>query len=266
MTRRLAPLVLLACAALPIALACGGDSKSGTSTPAASASAASQTSGASGVSPKLDAPANKYTVLREDLSGGPWIVDIPNTFVHDAKSYGQKPVFESAQDGESKLRQWGYLGGYESALVPDGRLQALLAGGYLVTTEVHLFQDEEGAKKAFAYLDGRIRSIGGQGVQTIKIDGVGNQSDAYTVISGKVGTSNVDRAAYNIVFRRGNLVASVLTVGAQPFMKVDMARSIAAIIDSKALGTTATITPTPTSNFTPPAGSVPQASPTAAGR
>lgn len=255
MLRRHLPLALLACAVFALAAACGNGSDDPTPAVSSSGTAANGTPvPVNTSSPALTAPASKYAVLREEMGKG-FIVDIPATFDLDAKDYAGTSAFTSQSDGEAKLADWGYVGGYETGLIPEGRIQALLAGGAIVHMEVHLFKDEDGAKKLFNHLDTTFRN---NGAQPIKIDPVGNQSAAYTVISGKVGTSNVDQAAHTVLFRRGNMVATTLTIGASTFMTVEPAREVAAKIDSKAVGGGELITPTPTSNFTPPPNSVPQ--------
>jgi hypothetical protein len=120
--------------------------------------------------------------------------------------------------------------------------------------EIHLFKDEPGAKKAFEYFENRLKN----GAQSVNSTPVGNQSSAWKTVSGKVRSSQVDAAYHRIVFRRGNMVAVVLTYGADPFMKVDRVRALAQMVDEKALGQKATVEPTPTGNFTPPANTAPR--------
>lgn len=254
MNRRHLALAILACAVFSLAAACGSGAKGDTPTTSAANTAASGTTApGNNTSPSLSGPVSKYIVLREEMGKG-YIVDIPATFDLDAKSYGKTAAFKSADEGEAALNQWGYLGGYETGLIPEGRLQALLTGSAIFHMEVHLFNDDDGAKKLFSHLDSALKA---NGAQAIKIDPVGNQSAAYTVVSGKVGTSNVDQVAHTVILRRGNLVAAVLTIGALPYMTIDPAHEVAAMIDQKALKKDGLITPTPTSNFTPPANSVP---------
>lgn len=254
MSRRRLPLVFLACAALAaIAAACGDESPktvtARTASPAVSAQGA-----ASNASPTLAGPASKYSLLRDDVAKG-YITDIPGTFVLDAKSYGKTTIFDSPAAGEAKLTEWGYVGGFETGMTPEGRNTAILQGAFAINIESHLFKDEEGAKKAYAYFDARIKS---SGAQQVKTDSVGNQSAAYTLIQGKFPSSNVDIAFHRVLFRRGNLVSVLLTIGAQPFMTVDPVYALAVVVDDKALARRDAIEPTPTSNYTPPANSVPR--------
>ena len=169
------------------------------------------------------------------------------------------------------LTGWNYLGGFQTAMVPEGRDTAILNGSYNIHIETHLFKTPENAKSAYDYFLGVIK--GNAGAQPVTTSSVGNESYATKTVNGKLGKTTIDAAYHQIIFRRGNMVAIVLTYGAEPFMKVDTARQLAAIVDEKALGRTEPIAPTPTSNYTPPvfssattspkAGATP-ASPTAA--
>ena len=61
----------------------------------------------------------------------------------------------------------------------------------------------------------------------------------------RLGTSDIPEVFHRFVFRRGNLVAMVQTVGAQPYMSIDQARNTAILIDGRATGNLAAYTPTP---------------------
>ena len=75
----------------------------------------------------------KVTVddMGKDASTGnaAYLTDLKSTFVLDAKSYGKTSAFATADEGEKLLNQWGYLGGYETGLIPEGRDTAVLNGG-----------------------------------------------------------------------------------------------------------------------------------------
>ena len=243
--------------------ACGGDdAPAADSKPPASGTATGGTSSPStgqvqpnnpSTAPTLQMPASRFAISQEDLDTG-YITDIPATFVLDVKNYGKTATFPSAQEGESLLTQWGYVGGYETGYSPEGRDVAVLNGAYFIKVEIHLFKDESGAKKAFEYFENRLKN----GAQSVNSTPVGNQSSAWKTVSGKVRSSQVDAAYHRIVFRRGNMVAVVLTYGADPFMKVDRVRALAQIVDDKALGQKAAVEPTPTTNFTPAANTAPR--------
>jgi hypothetical protein len=199
--------------------------------------------------PALSGPASKYSVLLADVGTNAYLTDVPRIFVLDAKSYGGTSGFSSPQEGETLLSKWGYVDGYEAALNPEGFITAVLNGAYFIYVETHIFKSSDGAHEAFKYFQDRIRANGiGQAVTT---SAVGNESGAWKTVQGKVGSSNISQAAHQIVFRRGNLVAIVQTVGADPFMRVDQVRAIAAIVDGKALGQLEALAPTPSTYRTP---------------
>jgi hypothetical protein len=201
-----------------------------------------------------------YSISQDDLGPG-YITDIPATFVLDVQNYGKTATFSSEQEGQDLLTKWGYLGGYETGYSPEGRDVAVLNGAYYIKVEVHLFKDETGAKKAFDYFENRLRQA--QSAQPVTAAQLGNQSSAWRTVFGKVPNSSVDAAYHRIVFRRGNLVSVVLTYGADPFMKVDTVRSLAVMVDQKALGEKTATEPTPVSSFVTPTPSSSGASPTA---
>ncbi|MCC7363325.1 MAG: hypothetical protein IT303_03050 [Dehalococcoidia bacterium] len=259
MRRWRTPLALSACAAAILfgaaaTTACGdkdgGDAAATTATGGSPGSTRTSTGSSSTASPQLDGPANKYSLLNPDDVGQNWITDIAGTFVLTAENYPKPPLFTDAASGKKLLEEWGYLGGFETGLTPEGRQTAVLNGSFYVLMEVHLFEDEAGAEKAYDYFIEKLN--GTKGVSPIGTERIGNESAAYKAIQGKVAGSTLDQAVHEVVFRRGNLVALAVTVGADSLMRVDSVLSLAAMIDEKALGTRAAPTPTPTTNFTPP--------------
>lgn len=247
LTRYLRTSVLLACAVgAPIIAACGGgdDTAAGTGTPRGASA------NDSAASPMLAMPVSRFAVSQDDL-GINFLVDIPATFNVTAEEYAKGASFASPAEGATALKQWGYIGGYETGYTPEGREKAVLNGAFYSKVETHLFKDEEGAKKAFAYFESRLK--GTTGTQLASANPVGNQWAAFQRLSGKVPATAVNAVYHQYIFRRGNLVAVVLTYGAEGFMKIESARELAAIIDEKALGRGNAVEPTPTSNYTPPA-------------
>lgn len=256
-------LVSLTCLLLPaLAAACGGDGYRSNGTAATSANEATGSPGAatnvassgaqttsSKVEPKLDAPASGFAILLQDLRIGDYLTDIPGTFVLDVKEYSMAPTFDSPAEGERLMTEWGYTDGYETRLIPEGRDKSVLNGAYYVPMEVHLLKDEAGAKKMFEYMLARIKT--NRLVEPAASGPVGNEYAAFRAIIGKVPDSTVDLAAYQIIFRRGNLIALVRTDGAAPFMKIEYTRAMALIIDAKALGERETVAPTPIPTPTP---------------
>lgn len=245
-------LLLAACALVivPVFAACGdddgGDDASALGSPATSNPA---NGSAAGPSPKLTAPAGKYSVSLEDI-GNAWLTDIANTYVIDATTYGKEPMlFGSEAEGKKLLAEWGYLEGYETAYIPEGRDDTVLKGGYYIKVETHLFEDAAGAQKAFAYFS---EYAGTSGATPVTIKPVGNGWVAFTFVAGTIANKRVNAVFHQIVFFRGNVLSIILTKGAQGFMQVDSAWELAKIADDKLLGERAAPEPTRTSNFKTP--------------
>ncbi len=234
--------------AIPLLAACGGDDDDGG--PTSPTGSPQATTNDNSTAPMLAMPVSRFSVTQEDL-GILFLVDIPATFSETAEEYAKGPSFASQSDGMALLKQWGYLGGYETGYTPEGREKAVLNGGYYSKVESHLFKDEEGAKKAFAYFEARLKGTAGN--QPVTATPVGNQWAAFQRLNGKVPGSSVSAVYHQYLFRRGNLVVAVLTYGADGFMKVEIARELATLVDQKALGKAEATEPTPTSNYTPPA-------------
>lgn len=239
-----------ACAALltPAMVACGGSNDVAAGT--ASAEPSRSSTNDNSVSPALVMPVSRFAVAQTDL-GTTFIVDIPATLRLTADDYAKAPVFSSVQEGQTLLKQWGYQGGYETGYTPEGREKAVLQGGFYSKIETHLFDDKEGAKKAFDRFASYLKATTGN--QPLIAQPVGNQYAAFQRIEGKVPNSSVNSVFHYYLFRRGNLVSVVFTYGADGFMKIDTARDLAHMVDQKALGKTEALEPTPASNYTPAA-------------
>ncbi len=203
--------------------------------------------------PQLDGPASKFSIAQFDLDSG-FLTDIPGTYVLDASNYGQTKTFATPEEGQRLLAEWGYIGGYETGYTPEGRERAVLQGAHYFWVESHLFEDQDGAAAAYSYFEERLRASGSEAVT---FPGLGNESSAWVRLGEKVYGSSVDSAFHRVVFRRGNLVSIVATWGAEPFMTVNVATTLGAIVDEKALGERDAPEPTPTSNFTPEVVSTP---------
>lgn len=254
-------LCAFALAAIPLLSACGGDAtvKAGNSTASASgsASAANDTKN----SPTLKMPVSRFAIDLNDL-GSAFITNVPDTYVLDATQYGHALTPQS-EDGVNMLKDWGYEGGYETAFRPEGESKAVLQqGAYYVTVETHLFQSDTGAKKMYDYFVGYLKGA----TPPVASEPLGNESSGYKFLSGTITNSTVRAADHRFIFRRGNLVTIVKTLGADPSMEasggIKTVRALAQIVDDKATGKRNAIEPTPTSNFTPSSG-IPNASPAA---
>ncbi|MGE3074565.1 MAG: hypothetical protein AB7N24_00435 [Dehalococcoidia bacterium] len=201
-------------------------------------------------SPQLSKPAGKYSVSLDDI-GNAWLTDIANTYVISSQSYCRKScLFASQTEGEKDLESWGYVEGYETAYIPEGRDDTVLKGGYYIKVETHLFETAEGANAAFDYFTAYAAS--GAGSAAVQISPVGNKSAGFETLGEKLGNTRVNAVYEQILFVRGNVLTVVLTKGAQGFMTPKEAWDLAVIADEKLLGERAAPEPTPTSNYKTP--------------
>jgi hypothetical protein len=234
----------LLAAVLAVSFACGGDGGGGDDDGDTGASLTTPTpfSNDPSVSPSLTGPASLYSISQDDLGPG-YITDISETFVLDADAYGDTEPLK-ADGGPGKLREWGYQAGYETGYTPEGRQTAVLNGSYYIQVETHLMDDEAGASALFDYFN---EFLAGTVAESVTVNAIGNESAAWRFIdpAHPVGDSNVPSEAHRYIFRRGNLVAVVLTWGAEPFMDVNTVYALAHIVDAKAMGEIALFEPTP---------------------
>ena len=260
-----ASLVCVGIAVLPLLAACGGGSAVGktipdnTKTGSTAGPVANTTPNDASKSPTLAMPVSKYVVSLDDL-GISFITNVDQTYVLTAANYGSSNVFKGG-DGPGMLASWGYKGGYETSFRPegpDGPDKAVLNGAYYLWVEAHLFSSADNAQKAYDFFDTKLKALGGTSVE---VAAIGNESEAWQFAQGAITGSNQQSVDHRVMFRRGNALFIVRTLGADSLMTVDRARAIAGIEDGKALGTVPAVEPTPTSNFTPNAGT--SASPTA---
>lgn len=240
MIRRLS-LAVCVCSFAVFAAACGGGDDGGADAVAATDVTPTPYQNDATAEPVLEGPASRYSIGQPDLGSG-YLTDVPGTFVLTIGNYAATRTFTSPEEGQQKLTQWGYLGGYETGYTPEGRDRALLNGGYTIYVESHLFQSEEGAKAAFAYFNERLaESVSEQ----VTAPAVGNESSAWRLVHDPISGSSVNSVFHRLVFRRGNLLVVVATLGAEPLMDVNRAFGLAVIVDEKAMGERAAIEPTP---------------------
>ncbi len=257
---RLPLLLVVVSLLMGTAVACGDDDggDGGVAGTTAPASASSQSAAPGGFdtrsAPVVRAPASLYSILLEDVGFGNYITDIRGTYELVVENYSETAVFRNPADGAGLLRKWGYINGYETAMTPEGGEAAILNGGFVVIVETHVFKTTEGATEAYDFFLDVVKKNGVS--QPVTAQPVGNSSYYARTVQGTIRGTTIGQAIHQVVFRRGNLVAIVRTIGSEPLMRVTSVRDMAMIVDSKALGTTRTIEPTPTSNFTPPPGSV----------
>ena len=196
-----------------------------------------------------EAPASRFAVSQDDLETGQFITMIRSTYIFDADTYSDAPIFDDHHAGMELLQSWGYLDGYETGYEPEGRGNAVLNGAEYVSVETHLFETEAGAEAAFEYFVSKLEQSGSTQVSAPSL---GEASSAWRLVDGYVGSSSVHAAFHRVVMRRDNLVSVVMTWGAEPFMQLDDAIHYARIVEEKALGERPAVEPTPTSNYKPP--------------
>jgi hypothetical protein len=229
---------------------CGDDDGGDSGTPPSASSATMPAKGTvSDASPKVSKPAGKYSVAIEDI-GNAWLTDIAGTYVISSDSYCKQPcLFESQAEGKKYLDQWGYVEGYETAYIPEGRDDTVLKGGYYIKVETHLFESAEGAQSAYDFFTAYAAA---SGASEVPIQAVGNGYSAYATLAGTISGTRVKALFHQIIFVRGNVLTVILTKGAQGFMTAESAWDLAAIADGKLLGQRAAPEPTPTSNYKTP--------------
>jgi hypothetical protein len=246
-------LLLAACALaiVPAFAACGDDDDAdagnvATSTTSGASAAPGTNVALSSQSPTAAGPASRYSVTNDEI-GLRWFTDVAGTLSYDLMALARtRDIFASEATGEKLLKEWGYQDGYVVRYIPEQRDEGVKLGAYYITIETHRYKTPEGAMKAYAYYSGSI------GAAPAEMAPIGNKSVGYSGFSGKIPRSTVNAEFKQIIFTRGNVVAIVLTSGAQGFMKMQDAWDLAHLVDQKILGEKPSIEPTPTSNYATP--------------
>ena len=205
---------------------------------------------AGGPQPNLSAPSSRYAPYLSELRGE-FEVDPSSTYGFTAQLYAGSGPFLSPNEAAQLIQEWGYVDGYQATFQPVGLLAAAVQGRFYVTTETHLFQTIDGARKAFDTYATRYGEAK-DSVAVTNAKALANQSLAFTIESGTLGNSTVKAVYHSFIFRRGNLVAIVRTFGGAPFMTIEQARAVAVIIDEHALSKRVNDPPTPDTRGGPP--------------
>jgi hypothetical protein len=240
--------IVLLAAALGVVflLSRGGDGKAANAgqAPANGADRPSKsTSGTSGGEEKFNkTPADQWTVLLGELPQN-YQVDVSNTFAMTVSTFSSSYWFTSEQEGQDRSKEWKIADGYQVYFQPKGLAAEVLQGSFFLQVETYMFADTDGAKKAYAYFDNLMKTRGSSEPVTAKQ--LGNESAAYRIVGGTVGTSEMVGVYHRFNFRRGNTIVSVQTWGGQQYMNIDPAREVAVSIDNKLLGTRPAVEPTP---------------------
>lgn len=247
--------VLAITGGIVFALVSGGDDSSDDATRGGDGTPGNRTPSTSGTrggpEPVLNGPAVKYAASEQEIGGG--IEALPSESTDLTLELFADPSFgpfKDSTEGKARSGEWGYAGGYVGSLQPDGLAAGVVLGRYYVRLETHLFQTTEGASRAYAWYADQYGA--NQAVDEQEASPLGNESSGWKGVLGKVGSTELDRVFHRFVFRRGNLVAMVETVGADTFMTIDPAREIGVVVDERALGNRAAPTPTPGGGAVPP--------------
>jgi hypothetical protein len=186
------------------------------------------------IAPVLSPPVSQFSILVQDLGIENFLTDLSNTAELTPQLFAETAAFSDRESGLESLTAWGYIEGYRTGLVPEGGTDAMLNGAYVVGQQVHLFEDEEGAKELYAYF---VENVANNGISSpLTADTIGSESSVSRTMAGKVGgDSHVDQVLHQLILRRGNVVVVLLTIGAGPLMKVDTVLELGAIVDDKLL-------------------------------
>jgi hypothetical protein len=208
------------------------------------------------VAPLQDAPVSQFSVLVQDLGIDNFLTDLANTVELTPQLFAETAAFSDPGSGLESLTAWGYIEGYRTGLLPEGDTDAILNGAYVVGQQLHLFEDEEGADELYEYF---VENVSNNGVSSpLTADTIGSESSVSRTLAGKVGgDSHVDQVIHQLIFRRGNVVVVLLTIGADPLMKVDTVLELGAIVDDKLLDEREHPQPTPVPTRTASPGASP---------
>jgi hypothetical protein len=189
-----------------------------------------------------DGLADRFAPLLGEVRGGSR-VNVPDTFAMNLSTFASSYLFVNNDQGEKLANQWKILDGFQVNYEPKGLGADALQGKYYVTVETYLFAGADGAKAAYEHMAKLYAANNATVVQKAK--GLGNQSSGYALVQGTIATSEIPAVYHRFLFRRGNVVAVVQTLGGNPYMSIDQARDLAVTIDDKILGKRPATNPTP---------------------
>ncbi|HJP40476.1 MAG TPA: hypothetical protein QGF35_02055 [Dehalococcoidia bacterium] len=188
---------------------------------------------AGGPEPFLIGPASRYSAGEEDLLGY-FRVDSTAPVVSNEEIYAAIGPFGDEDDGLGMINGWSYLDGYLVGYDPEGLLSSVVVGNYFLTVETHLFESLDGAAEAYDQYVKYYEENPAVDIQ--EVAPLGNDSSGWRAVGDELGNTGIEAVYHRFVFRRGNLIGQVETLGGVPFMTIDPAREVAIIIDERALG------------------------------
>ncbi len=195
-----------------------------------------------GPEPVVTMATSKASLLLGELPEN-YEVDVSQTFIMTVSTFTSSYWFTTNKEGEEKSAEWKIVDGYQAYFQPKGLVAEVLQGSPYVHVETYQFATVDGAKAAWDYFDGFLSRTPGS--EAVEAKPLANESSAYRYIEGTVSVSE-DLAVYHrFSFRRGNMIVTVVTWGAENYMNIDPARNVAATIDEKLLGTRPAVEPTP---------------------
>jgi hypothetical protein len=228
-------ILLVAAAGFAALLLLGGDD--------GAAPAISDSGTRGGPNPRLEPPASRYIPALSEAPPGYQVIP-PETYGMNGFQFAtQSGLFRQIATGQDKANEWRYVDGYRASYEPIGKGAGVLQGGYWLTVDSYLFDQASGAEGAFDYLKAFYDSVDGS--KAVDAPGLANQSGAWALEEGTILQSEMPAVYHRFVFRRGNLLTIVQTLGGTPYMTIDQARQIAVIADERALGQREQTTPTP---------------------
>ncbi len=228
----------------PVATQTGISSSTLAASTTASPAGTVPTQGGSLVEPVNAGPVSQFVVLVQDLGIQNFNTDREATRTLTADDYAGTSAFAGPGEGKRLLGEWGFADGYTTGMLPPGGVEDILNSAYVVYQELVMFDSAAGARAAFAHLAGNVRA--NDSVQVIETATVGNESIASSAVGPVLGDSGINQVYHQVVFRRGNVVTRMLTVGAEPLMSIQTAIELAGFVDAKLLDEREHPEPTPT--------------------
>lgn len=198
-------------------------------------------------------PASRFGILLQELPAN-FQVNVSDTFTQNISTFSTSYWFKTEAEGSQKANDWRIIDGFNAVFQPKGLIAEVTKGSYYLTVETYMFLDVAGAQKAWAHYDNVLKSTTGS--DAVDAKPLANNSNAFQIIQGTVGPSEMVGIYHRFSFRRGNTIVSVQTWGGQPYMNIDPARDLAVMIDEKLLGARPAAEPTavPTPGFVQPGG------------
>jgi hypothetical protein len=205
--------------------------------------------------PSLGGPASRYVPATEEL---PTFLEVfpPETYNVTRDLFTYLGPFTNRNEADEFARAQGYQSGYRAQFSPNGLLAGVVSQGqYYLTVETYLFSTPEGARAVYDRYHNHYRQVPGSEEQDT--GRLGNRSSGWEYIEGTIGETETVAVYHRFVYQRGNMIGVVQTYGADEHMSIDVARSVATLIDRRATGQVPAVEPTPPTPLASGAGQQP---------